>query len=121
MKGEYGKMARVCVVTLLQLFFYYMIPYFIVLALGVHGMNLIMVVSLHVLIFMIISLFPIPGGAGGAEYSFSVLFASFIGSGSKLVLAMILWRLLTYYFGMFAGMVALVVKPDKIKHDVEGE
>lgn len=121
MKGEYGKMARVCVVTLLQLFFYYMIPYFIMLALGVHGMNLIMVVSLHVLIFMIISLFPIPGGAGGAEYSFSVLFASFIGSGSKLVLAMILWRLLTYYFGMFAGMVALVVKPDKIKHDVEGE
>lgn len=121
MKGEYGKMARVCVVTLLQLFFYYMIPYFIMLALGVHGMNFIMVVSLHVLIFMIISLFPIPGGAGGAEYSFSVLFASFIGSGSKLVLAMILWRLLTYYFGMFAGMVALVVKPDKIKYDVEGE
>lgn len=120
-KQEYRKMAKVCVVTLFQLFFYYAIPYFIMLALGVHGMNFIMVLSLHVLIFMIISLFPIPGGAGGAEYSFSVLFASFIGSGSKLVLAMILWRLLTYYFGMIAGMVALFVKPDKIKHDVEGE
>ncbi|WP_283588550.1 lysylphosphatidylglycerol synthase transmembrane domain-containing protein [Limosilactobacillus viscerum] len=120
-KQEYRKMAKVCVVTLFQLFFYYAIPYFIMLALGVHGMNFIMVLSLHVLIFMIISLFPIPGGAGGAEYSFSVLFASFIGSGSKLVLAMILWRLLTYYFGMIAGMVALFVKPDKIKRDVEGE
>lgn len=120
-KQEYRKMAKVCVVTLFQLFFYYAIPYFIMLALGVHGMNFIMVLSLHVLIFMIISLFPIPGGAGGAEYSFSVLFTSFIGSGSKLVLAMILWRLLTYYFGMIAGMVALFVKPDKIKRDVEGE
>lgn len=120
-KGEYKKMAKVCVVTLFQLFFYYAIPYFIMLALGVHGMNFIMVLSLHVLIFMIISLFPIPGGAGGAEYSFSVLFASFIGSGSKLVLAMILWRLLTYYFGMLAGMVALFIKPDKIKHDVVDE
>lgn len=117
MKEEYGKMAKVCLVTLCQLFFYYAIPYFIMLALGVHGMNFIMVISLHVLIFMIISLFPIPGGAGGAEYSFSVLFASFIGSGIKLVLAMILWRLLTYYFGMFAGMVALFIKPDKIKHE----
>lgn len=117
MKEEYGKMAKVCLVTLCQLFFYYAIPYFIMLALGVHGMNFIMVISLHVLIFMIISLFPIPGGAGGAEYSFSVLFASFIGSGTKLVLAMILWRLLTYYFEMFAGMVALFIKPDKIKHE----
>ncbi|WP_301876525.1 lysylphosphatidylglycerol synthase transmembrane domain-containing protein [Limosilactobacillus oris] len=117
MKEEYGKMAKVCLVTLCQLLFYYAIPYFIMLALGVHGMNFIMVISLHVLIFMIISLFPIPGGAGGAEYSFSVLFASFIGSGTKLVLAMILWRLLTYYFGMFAGMVALFIKPDKIKHE----
>ena len=117
MKEEYGKMAKVCLVTLCQLFFYYAIPYFIMLALGVHGMNFIMVISLHVLIFMIISLFPIPGGAGGAEYSFSVLFASFIGSGTKLVLAMILWRLLTYYFGVFAGMVALFIKPDKIKHE----
>lgn len=117
MKEEYGKMAKVCLVTLCQLVFYYAIPYFIMLALGVHGMNFIMVISLHVLIFMIISLFPIPGGAGGAEYSFSVLFASFIGSGTKLVLAMILWRLLTYYFGMFAGMVALFIKPDKIKHE----
>lgn len=117
MKEEYGKMAKVCLVTLCQLFFYYAIPYFIMLALGVHGMNFIMVISLHVLIFMIISLFPIPGGAGGAEYSFSVLFASFIGSGTKLVLAMILWRLLTYYFGMFAGMVALFIEPDKIKHE----
>lgn len=117
MKEEYGKLAKVCLVTLCQLFFYYAIPYFIMLALGVHGMNFIMVISLHVLIFMIISLFPIPGGAGGAEYSFSVLFASFIGSGTKLVLAMILWRLLTYYFGMLAGMVALFIKPDKIKHE----
>ena len=68
-----------------------------------------------VLIFMMISLFPIPGGAGGAAYSFSVLFASFIHSNTKLVLAMILWRVLTYYFGMFAGIVAVFIKPDKVK------
>ena len=85
------------------------------LALGVSHVNVIMVTSLHVLIVMIISLFPIPGGSGGAEYSFSVLFSSFISVNSKLVLAMLLWRLLTYYFGMFAGMFALVFEPKKRK------
>lgn len=114
MKREYNKLGKVAVVTLLQLLAYYIIPYFILLALGVTGVNLVMVMSLHVLIFMIISLFPIPGGTGGAEYSFSVLFLSFVHSQSKLVLAMFLWRLLTYYFGIFAGMIALMIKPDKV-------
>lgn len=119
MKNNYGKLLRVSVVTIFQLFFYYAIPYFILLALGIHHVNFIMVLSLHVLIFMIISLFPIPGGSGGAEYSFSVLFASFVHSDTKLALAMILWRLLTYYFGMFAGVVAVFIKPDKVKSRVE--
>ena len=69
MKREYTKLGKVAVVTLLQLLAYYIIPYFILLALGVTGINLVMVMSLHVLIFMIISLFPIPGGTGGAESS----------------------------------------------------
>ncbi len=115
MRQEYGKLAKVSVVTLVQLAFYYLIPYFILLALGVQNLNVVMIVSLNVLIFMITSLFPIPGGTGGAEYSFTVLFASFITSNAKLFLAMLLWRILTYYFGMFSGMVALVLKPDPVK------
>src|SRR5699024_2054321 len=62
MKTEYGKLAKVAGVTILQLLAYYIIPYFILLALNIHGVNLIMAMSLHTLIFMIISLFPIPGG-----------------------------------------------------------
>lgn len=116
MKSEYGKLAKVAGVTILQLLAYYIIPYFILLALNIHGVNLIMAMSLHTLIFMIISLFPIPGGTGGAEYSFAVLFTTFTSSHSKLVLAMLLWRVLTYYFGMFAGMFALMIKPDKVKN-----
>ncbi|KRM09803.1 integral membrane protein [Paucilactobacillus suebicus DSM 5007 = KCTC 3549] len=115
LKSEGVKLLRVFILTFLQLMFYYLIPYFIMLSLGVTHINIVMVTSLHILIVMIISLFPIPGGAGGAEYSFSVVFSSFISVNSKLVLAMILWRILTYYFGMFAGMFALVIKPDKVE------
>ncbi|GLB47040.1 phosphatidylglycerol lysyltransferase [Philodulcilactobacillus myokoensis] len=106
---------KIFLVTFLQLFFYYLIPYFIMLSLGIYNANIIMVISLHVLIFMIISLFPIPGGSGGAEYSFEMLFKSYMSNNSELVLAMILWRFLTYYLGIFLGIIAFMMKSDKIK------
>lgn len=117
--GQWRLMLRVFVITFIQLMFYYLIPYFIMLALGYTTANIVMVTSMHVLIVMVISLFPIPGGAGGAEYSFEMIFKSYIASNSKLVLAMILWRLLTYYFGMLAGMVAMVIRPDKVVEETD--
>lgn len=113
MKDNYKLLFQISLITLVQLFFYYIIPYFILLALRVDHVSLVTVMTLHVLIVMIISLFPIPGGAGGAEYSFSLIFSTFVDSGSKLVLAMLIWRIITYYFGMFGGMVALVISPRK--------
>ena len=85
------------------------------LSLGVTHVNVLLVMTMHVLIVMIISLFPIPGGVGGAELSFSMVFSTFISGHGKLVLAMLLWRAVTYYLVIFAGIVALAVKPDKIK------
>ncbi|MBU7555655.1 flippase-like domain-containing protein [Pediococcus ethanolidurans] len=117
-KLQWKLLIKVFVMTFFQLLFYYLVPYYIMLSLGYTGINIIMVTSLHVLIVMVISIFPIPGGSGGAEYSFDVLFSSFIHSNSKLVLAMLIWRLLTYYFGMFGGMFALVTKPDKLNRTV---
>lgn len=111
LKTNYRLLFKISWMTLIQLFFYYIIPFFILLALRVDNAQLLTVMTLHVLIVMMISLFPIPGGAGGAEYSFSLIFSTFVNSGSKLVLAMIIWRIITYYLAMFGGMVALVVKP----------
>lgn len=107
-------LVKVSLVTMGQLFFYYAIPYYLLLALGVTNLNFWMIMSLHIIIFMVTSVFPIPGGAGGAEYGFLVLFGHYVTNHSKLVLAMLLWRLLTYYGGIFVGMVATVIKPDKV-------
>lgn len=110
-----GKMLfEASILTFIQLLFYYSVPYFVLLALGLRP-DFITVLVLHIMIVMIISLFPVPGGSGGAEVSFRALFATFTVTNSKLVLAMLLWRLLTYYLGMFVGMFALVIKPDKVE------
>lgn len=113
--GQWRLLLKVVAVTFVQLMSYYLVPYFIMLSLGYTQANVVMITCLHVLIVMVISIFPIPGGSGGAEYAFTILFSSYITNSSKLVLAMLLWRILTYYFGIFAGMGALAVKPDKIK------
>lgn len=103
------------ILTSIQLMFYYSIPYFILLALGYKDINYVLITSLHVLIVMVISIFPIPGGSGGAEVSFQSLFSSFIGAPTALLLAMIIWRFLTYYFGMFAGIIAFNLQADKVE------
>ncbi|MFD0897815.1 lysylphosphatidylglycerol synthase transmembrane domain-containing protein [Loigolactobacillus binensis] len=113
-KNQTGMLIKASILTLIQLLFYYSVPYFVLLALGLQP-NFVEVLVMHIMIVMIISLFPIPGGSGGAEISFRALFATFVAVNSKLVLAMILWRIMTYYLGMFIGIFALVVKPDKVK------
>ncbi|APB30901.1 lysylphosphatidylglycerol synthase transmembrane domain-containing protein [Vagococcus teuberi] len=100
-------MFKVSVLTILQLVSYYIIPYFILYGLGIKEMSIFHVVVLHAFITMLISLFPVPGGTGGAEYSFSLLFGTFTLSQSKLVLAIFLWRGVTYYLGIILGLVAL--------------
>ncbi|CAH0418666.1 lysylphosphatidylglycerol synthase transmembrane domain-containing protein [Periweissella ghanensis] len=115
MTSNIGLMVKGLVLTSIQLMFYYSIPYFILLALGYTHINYILITSLHVLIVMVISIFPIPGGSGGAEVSFQSLFSSFINVPTDLVLAMFIWRFLTYYFGMFAGMIAFNIRADRIE------
>ncbi len=83
MKREKVRVIKACFLTLIQLLLYYAVPYFVLLALGVNHVSIVEVIVLHVMIVMIVSLFPIPGGAGGAEYSFKTLFATYVASPSK--------------------------------------
>lgn len=114
---QWKLMIKIVLITFVQLLFYYSIPYFIMLSLGYNQANIVMIISLHIIIFMIISIFPIPGGSGGAEYTFEILFRSYISSSSKLLLAMMLWRILTYYLGLILGVFALIKKPHKLNEN----
>ncbi|MCD2257251.1 lysylphosphatidylglycerol synthase transmembrane domain-containing protein [Agrilactobacillus fermenti] len=109
LKREKRKVIKASILTFIQLIIFYAIPYFILLALGQTKADFLNVVAMHVMIVMITSIFPIPGGTGGAEYSFKTLFAIFLTNPSKLLIGMLLWRFVTYYFGMFLGIGALAV------------
>ena len=74
---------------------------------SVLGIGVAIVVSAYVMI--IGSFVPIPGGTGGLEYGFVTFFGNFI-TGSKLSALMLVWRFITYYFGMILGAIALNIK-----------
>lgn len=111
MKSSVKLMLKTSLLTILQLLIYYVVPYFVLLALDIDGINVFKVIVFHAFIIMIISLFPIPGGTGGAEYSFSLLFGTFVVVPGKLVLAIFLWRIVTYYLGIILGLFALMINP----------
>ena len=60
-------------------------------------------------VMLIGSFVPIPGGTGGLEYGFVAFYGNFITGGS-LKAIMLLWRFITYYFGMIVGAVVLNIR-----------
>lgn len=58
------------------------------------------------------SFVPIPGGTGGLEYGFIAFYGNFI-KGPVLRALMLVWRLVTYYFGLILGAVLVNVKGKK--------
>ncbi|WP_088809696.1 MULTISPECIES: lysylphosphatidylglycerol synthase transmembrane domain-containing protein [Listeria] len=105
--------------TSLQLWAYFVIPYFILLGIGVSNLNLFMVITFHAFIMMFATVVPTPGGTGGAEYTFTLLFGPLLVS-VKLLTALLLWRIITYYSCIVFGAIAIAI-PDKNKMTKKSE
>ena len=56
-------------------------------------------------VLLIGSFVPIPGASGGIEFGFLNFFNNFLGRGA-LTAVLIVWRFITYYFGMIIGALA---------------
>ena len=114
LKKEKNKLVIVSVLTILQLLFFYSIPFMVLTALNV-PCSWSSVTQMNIMIIMFMAIIPIPGASGGAEYSFQTLFSTFVSSHGALILAMFVWRFATYFFGMILGIFGWIFKPKKIK------
>ena len=66
-----------------------------------HSVSFMNVITSMAICEMISSVMPLPGGSGGAEFSFISLFTAWFmlpGGKNIIVWAMLIWRLFTYYF-----------------------
>jgi len=98
----------VIAVTLVQLSLLYLVPYTIYRAFGLHEPGILVhTVAAVAFVSMVSAFVPLPGGSGGAEGTFLLFFAKFFPE--DLLVAMLLWRLITYYAGMVVGTSIMLI------------
>ena len=90
----------------------YLVPLFIMYSMGYNKFNAGVGIVTSAYIMIIGSFVPIPGGTGGLEYGFVEFYGNFV-SGGLLSAMMLVWRFITYYFGMIVGAIALNIKDVK--------
>lgn len=95
--------------TWIQLTLLFSITYFVYRALGLEGVKLHQIVTLQALLYMAVSFIPAPGTAGASEVGFALILGS-VFTSNFITAAMILWRGISYYFGLFfCGIFILFV------------
>ena len=112
---ELGKHKRVVfkilIVDFLAILTLYSMPYFVALGFGIN-LNMVQVFVTTAYVMTIGSFVPIPGGTGGIEYGF-IFFYSFLIRGNVVNAIMLIWRFVSYYFGMILGAIALSLSGKK--------
>ncbi len=95
--------------SVLQLTAFFSITYFVYRALGLSGISAFRIISLQSMLYMAVSFVPIPGTVGASEAGFALLLGS-VFHGNFLAAGLLLWRVITYYFGLvFSGLFSLIV------------
>lgn len=92
--GHLSSMALTVVITMLQLAFFYLVPYFLMLAFGHHEVDFFSVMAASAFVQLLSSAVPLPGGTGGAEGGFALFLGHFYGSAATA--GYLLWRLITF-------------------------
>jgi len=94
--------------TAVQLTAYFLIGNMLFLSFRLGGANTLTLIASQAFVLMIAAFMPIPGAIGAAEGSFYVFFNLFFGSKTRL--AVVLWRLITFYLPILIGLIVLMIE-----------
>ena len=106
-----GKAFMAFLYTMAQLIFYLAVTCFVYIACtgGAIGINMIFYVFLmQSVLSMAVSFIPLPGASGASEGGF-YLFFKFFFNANLMFIAMIVWRMITYYLNLLAGIIVIII------------
>lgn len=103
---------KVLSLNVIKMVCYYAVAYFICLAVGFSSINVLQAIVASAYIMLVTSVVPLPGASGGAEMGFLIFFGSFV-IGAQATAIMLLWRFITYYVGLFVGMLTYLFGYDR--------
>ena len=102
-------LVKLMVVTLVQLLFFFLIGNAIYNSFRLHGVDSITLLSSQAFVHMVSAFAPTPGAIGAAEGSFAVFFSLFFPK-KMISLAVVLWRLITFYLSIVVGLLFTVLE-----------
>jgi uncharacterized protein (TIRG00374 family) len=112
-KKYIGKVFITYLISLAHLTCFFSVSLLIYTAFGLTQYGFADLLLMQSFLFIAISFFPLPGAAGAAEGGF-LLFFNAIFPPQLIFIAMILWRIITYYANIIAG-AAVVVSDEFIR------
>ena len=104
-KNNKEVLVKLFLTSIVQMFFYYSIPYFVYRSLGLSGTNILTFIAFQSVLFISVSALPFPGAVGVSEITFMRIYEKLfpqriIGS------AMIITRCINFYiFIIYSGIV----------------
>ena len=100
--------------NVVQVFFFYLVPFFVYKSFGLSGYSLIKIVSLQAILYSSTSSIPLPGAIGISEAIYLLLLKGVFGS-VYLSSAMLLSRGISFYLFVFIGLLTLIINVFIIK------
>ena len=91
--------------NIISLLCLYSIPLLVLKSINpTNNMSIIETITSSAYVYVIGSFVPIPGASGGIEYGFTQFYGNFI-SKKELSAVLLIWRFITYYFGIIIGAI----------------
>ncbi len=106
---------KLYLLSLVALVLLYLIPCVLLYGMGdFTSVTPIKAIIASAYVMLIGSFVPIPGGTGGLEYGFIAFYGNFI-TGPVLSALMLIWRVVTYYFGLIIGAIMVNIRGKSIE------
>ena len=97
-------------VDFLKTFIYFLIPYFVALALHIEVQpnQILDIIALTAFVNVVNALIPFPGSSGGTEATFVLMFSTLFGRVNASSI-MLVWRFLTYHLMLLIGGITFII------------
>lgn len=100
-------MVLTLVITMTQLGFLYMVPWFVLHAFGIEA-DFLTCLAAGSMVQLVSTAVPLPGGTGGAEGGFALFFGPMLGSSATA--GFLVWRVVTFFLPTFAALPMIGLK-----------
>ncbi len=100
--------------TFLQWLAFFSIPYCIYRSFGFNSADMLTMIAAQIFLINFMAIIPLPGGEGGAEGGFYLLYSLFF-KPDTIITAIFIWRVLTYYSSIAIGSIFTLVLPNAKK------